>query len=263
MSTRHKNPQYNLRLSEELKAYLQLEADRHGCSLNQEIVDRLYATREQDVFVRKQIVGGDDPDEFGYKQFQAQFEKTISRTIDRDLHTAASELATIGDRLLDVVCERNIRLKSASATYLDRDRLKLFIKHVSDIRKIRLAVRDYDLGGGVLVIVILGEKFSAIMDTTAITAQRTPREYELAELIRTIDERDLLDMTEFVPHRIIDTREYPPSSAIEEVMGCDAIPLKGAIYPFLKIFSDFSDPDSVPNDMYQPLSLFLKTQTKG
>ena len=80
-----------------------------------------------------------------------------------------------------------------------------------------------------LVIVILGKKFSAIMDTTAITAQRTPREYELAELIRTIDERDLLDMTEFVPHRIIDTREYPASSSNEEVMGYDAIPLKGAI----------------------------------
>jgi hypothetical protein len=260
MSTRHKNPQYNLRLSEELKAYLQLEADRHGCSLNQEIVDRLYATKEQDAFVRKQIVGGDDPDEFGYKQFKARLEKTLSRSLDQDLRMANSELATIGDRLLDVVCERNIRLKSASATYLDRDRLKLFIKHVSDIRKIRLAVRDYDLGGGVLVIVILGEKFSAIMDTTAITAQRTPREYEVAELIRTIDERDLLEMTEFIPTRIIDTRELNPSAAIKEVMEYDAIPLKGDIYKFLKIFSDFSEPEKISNDIYQPLSLFLKNE---
>lgn len=221
MSTRHKNPQYNLRLSEELKTYLQLEADRHGCS---QIVDRLYATKEQDTFVRKQVVGGDDPDEFGYKQFKSRLEKTFSRSVDQDLRIANIELATIGDRLLDIVCERNIRLKSASATYLDRDRLKLFIKHVSDIRKIRLAVRDYDLGGGVLVIVILEEKFSAIMDTTAITAQRTPREYEVAELIRTIDERDLLEMTEFIPYRIYDTRKLSPSDAIDEVMGYETIP---------------------------------------
>ena len=261
MSTRNKNPQYNLRLPEELKTYLQLEADRHSCSLNQEIVDRLYATREQDVFVRKQIVGADDPDEFGYKQFQTQFEKTISRTIDRDLHAANSELATIGDRLLDVVCERNIRLKSSSATYLDKDRLKLFIKHVSDIRKIRLAVRDYDLGGGVLVIVILGGKFSAIMDTTSITAQRTPREYEVAELIRTIDERDLLEMTDFIPHRIVDTREHQPATAIELVMDYNATPLKGAIYSFLKMFYDVSDKEVISDNMYQPLSLFLKQQT--
>lgn len=259
MTTRHKNPQYNLRLSDELKTYLQFEADRHGCSLNQEIVERLQATRSQDAFVRKQLVGGRDPDEFGYKHYRERLENTFGRTLTKDLHAANDKLATIGDKLLDVVCEKEFRLKSAYATYSDRDRLKLFIKHVSDIRRIRLAVRDYDLGGGVLVIVILGGKFSAIMDTTAMTAQRTPREYEIAELIRTIDERDLLDMTEFVPHRIDDTRELAPSDAISKVMEYEARPLSGEIYRFLKIFADFTDPETVTDDLYQPLSLFLKT----
>ena len=81
MSTRHKNPQYNLRLSEELKAYLQLEADRHGCSLNQEIVDRLYATKEQDAFVRKQVVGGDDPDRVAGSSWHDHHDGSVSSVL--------------------------------------------------------------------------------------------------------------------------------------------------------------------------------------
>ncbi|RDE61036.1 Arc family DNA-binding protein [Aeromonas veronii] len=56
--SRNKNRQYNLRLPDDLKAYLQQQADLRGVSLNQEITQRLSISKEQQDLMNGIQAGG-------------------------------------------------------------------------------------------------------------------------------------------------------------------------------------------------------------
>jgi hypothetical protein len=143
------------------------------------------------------------------------------------------------------------RLVTSGSTYGARDTICDFIKSNSNITGALLAVRDGELNKSALSIVIYHDGRKTIFDTCLLTAERTPREWEVYDVCNTLDSVGIFTTSRFVTERVKSTKETSAHSAIEYLESYPSQLLASEnVYKFLSLFCYEDNISQIPKTIF-------------
>ena len=143
------------------------------------------------------------------------------------------------------------RVITSGSTYRTLEIIREYLKDKIDILRVTLAVRNGSSNKSALTIIFYTSNGSVIFDTTNLTAERTPREYEVYAFVDALDSLGVFNTTRYIAERVFDTEHLEAEEAIQQLEKLPTEPIANFnIYKFLSLFCYTDNKSQIPPSIF-------------